>query len=51
MIVLIFLVAYRRPDLLTDAFGALAKDLCLAACAAVVWLLGNPQSSERHPSR
>jgi uncharacterized membrane protein YphA (DoxX/SURF4 family) len=39
MLVLIGLVAWGRPDLLTDPFGALAKDACLLACAGVVWLL------------
>ena len=37
--VLIVLVAYGRPEMLTDPFGALPKDFCLMACAAVVWLL------------
>ncbi len=36
---LIFLVAQGRPDLMTDPFGALAKDACLIGCAAVVWIL------------
>jgi len=63
MAVLIVLVASGRPDLLTDPFGALAKDFCLTACAAVVWLLtektpslpshktsGSPPVPETHPA-
>lgn len=37
--VLIVLVAAGRPGMLTDPFGALAKDLCLIACAAILWIL------------
>lgn len=37
--VLIVLVATGRPGMLTDPFGALAKDLCLISCAVTVWLL------------
>ncbi len=39
MAVLIVLVAAGRPEMLTDPFGALAKDACLVACAAILWLL------------
>lgn len=39
MVVLMFLVARGLPGMLSDPFGALAKDLCLAACAFNVWLL------------
>ncbi|HEX8281268.1 MAG TPA: DoxX-like family protein [Chthoniobacterales bacterium] len=38
MCVLIVLVARGIPAMLTDPFGALAKDLCLAACAYTVWV-------------
>ena len=37
--ILIVLVAYNDPGMLTDPYGALAKDLCLIACAIAVWLL------------
>lgn len=43
MAALIVLVAAGRPAMLTDPFGALAKDLCLLSCAATVWLLSSPQ--------
>jgi uncharacterized membrane protein YphA (DoxX/SURF4 family) len=36
---LIVLVGTGRPGMWSDPFGALAKDLCLIACAAVLWLL------------
>lgn len=39
MMVLIVLVAYGRPEMLTDPFGALIKDACLVACALTVWWL------------
>jgi uncharacterized membrane protein YphA (DoxX/SURF4 family) len=39
MCVLIILVARGIPSMLTDPFGALAKDLCLIACAYTVWML------------
>lgn len=39
MCVLIVLVARGNPAMLTDPFGALAKDLCLIACAYNVWVL------------
>jgi len=39
MFALILLVAACNPAMLTDPFGALAKDLCLVSCAATVWLL------------
>ena len=39
MAVLIVMVAAGQPSMLTDPFGALAKDFCLIACAVVVWLL------------
>jgi uncharacterized membrane protein YphA (DoxX/SURF4 family) len=39
MCVLIVLVARGIPAMLTDPFGALAKDLCLIACAYTVWVL------------
>ncbi len=38
--VLMVLVGRGMPNLLTDPFGALAKDACLLACACVVWTLG-----------
>jgi len=37
--ILIVLVAANNPDMLTDPYGALIKDLCLIACAYAVWLL------------
>lgn len=36
---LIGLVAAGNPGMLTDPYGALIKDVCLIACAVVVWLL------------
>ena len=45
MFVLIFLVATGEPSMLTDPFGALAKDLCLIACAFIVWVLA-PETSK-----
>jgi uncharacterized membrane protein YphA (DoxX/SURF4 family) len=39
MFALIVLVAAGNPPMLTDPFGALAKDLCLISCAVTVWLL------------
>jgi uncharacterized membrane protein YphA (DoxX/SURF4 family) len=39
MLVLIVLVASGNPWMLTDPYGALAKDLCLVACAVTVWIL------------
>ena len=39
MCVLIILVARGIPAMLTDPFGALAKDLCLIACAYTIWVL------------
>jgi DoxX-like family len=39
MFALIVLVATARPPMLTDPFGALAKDICLVSCAVTVWLL------------
>jgi uncharacterized membrane protein YphA (DoxX/SURF4 family) len=39
MLVLIVLVARGNPWMLTDPYGALAKDFCLVACAATVWIL------------
>ena len=39
MFVLILLVATGNPAMLTDPFGALAKDVCLVACAITVWVL------------
>jgi len=46
MFALIALVAAGRPELLTDPFGALAKDFCLVACAMTVWLL-SPRTPRR----
>lgn len=37
--VLIVLVIAGRPSMVTDPFGAIAKDACLFACALIVWLL------------
>ncbi|HEX4084855.1 MAG TPA: DoxX-like family protein [Chthoniobacteraceae bacterium] len=53
--VLIVLVATGRPLMLTDPFGALAKDTCLIACALTVWLLapivaGLPTQRRERPS-
>ena len=39
MAILIVLVARNNPSMLTDPYGALIKDLCLAACAYAVWTL------------
>ena len=39
MFALIVLVATAKPPMLTDPFGALAKDICLASCAVAVWRL------------
>jgi uncharacterized membrane protein YphA (DoxX/SURF4 family) len=39
MFALIVLVAAGNPAMLTDPFGALAKDVCLVSCAVTVWLL------------
>lgn len=39
MAALIVLVVAGRPLMLTDPFGAIAKDFCLFACAIVVWVL------------
>jgi uncharacterized membrane protein YphA (DoxX/SURF4 family) len=39
MCILIVLVARGIPGMLTDPFGALAKDVCLIACAYTVWVL------------
>lgn len=47
MCVLIVLVASGRPDMLTDPFGALAKDFCLVACAYAVWVLSPANSAGR----
>ncbi|HSH39210.1 MAG TPA: DoxX-like family protein [Chthoniobacterales bacterium] len=47
MCVLIILVASGKPDMLTDPFGALAKDMCLVACAYAVWAL-SPLNSAGH---
>jgi hypothetical protein len=37
--VLIVLVAWNNPEMLTDPYGALIKDVCLVACAYAVWAL------------
>ena len=47
MCFLIVLVAAGRPLMLSDPFGALAKDLCLIACAAVIWLLPGEEARGR----
>ena len=39
MVILIVLVAFNNPVMLTDPYGALIKDLCLIACAYAVWVL------------
>jgi uncharacterized membrane protein YphA (DoxX/SURF4 family) len=39
MLILIVLVARGNPAMLTEPYGALAKDFCLVACAATVWAL------------
>jgi len=50
MFVLIFLVATGEPAMLTDPFGALAKDLCLMTCAFIVWLLAPEKGGDEHSS-
>jgi uncharacterized membrane protein YphA (DoxX/SURF4 family) len=52
MAALIVLVVAGRPLMLTDPFGAIAKDFCLFACALVVWVLARVlESSEaRYPA-
>ncbi len=47
MAVLIVLVARGNPWMLTDPYGALVKDLCLIACAFVVWLLAPARQAAR----
>ena len=47
MSVLIVLVASGKPDMLTDPFGALAKDACLIACAYAVWVLSPGNAARR----
>lgn len=47
MCVLIVLVARGNPAMLTDPFGALAKDLCLIACAYTVWVLSPEKPRSR----
>lgn len=44
MTVLIFLVAGNNPVSILDMHGGLAKDLCLYACAWVVWRLAAPHT-------
>lgn len=39
MLALIPLVAYGNPAMLTEPYGALAKDFCLIASAFAVWML------------
>lgn len=39
MTILIFLVVGNHPTSLSDLHGGIAKDLCLYACAYVVWIL------------
>jgi uncharacterized membrane protein YphA (DoxX/SURF4 family) len=56
MVILIGLVASGNPLMLTDPYGALAKDLCLAACAITVWTLAakpcrNPVGSNGYRPR
>ena len=41
MFALIVLVAVGSPEMLTEPYGALVKDLCLLACGIVVWLLSS----------
>ena len=48
MAILIVLVARNNPWMLTDPYGALAKDLCLIACAYVVWSL-SPSADRAQP--
>jgi uncharacterized membrane protein YphA (DoxX/SURF4 family) len=40
MSILLVLVARGNPGMLTDPYGALAKDFALIACAFTVWSLG-----------
>ncbi len=47
MCLLIVLVARGNSAMLTDPFGALAKDLCLIACAYTVWVLSPSNSASR----
>ncbi len=48
MLILIALVVWGNPSMLSDPYGALVKalvkDLCLIACAITVWILA-PQPS------
>lgn len=47
MFVMIALVGWGMPAMLTDPFGALIKDVCLTACALTVWHLAAPINGER----
>jgi uncharacterized membrane protein YphA (DoxX/SURF4 family) len=47
MAILIALVARNNPSMLTDPYGALIKDLCLIACAYVVWSFAPTATLER----
>ena len=47
MVILIVLVARANPAMLTDPYGALIKDLCLIACAFVVWTF-SPCHGRKH---
>ena len=47
MVILIVLVARANPDMLTDPYGALIKDLCLIACAFAVWTFSPEHSTRR----
>ena len=48
MAILIVLVAYNNPAMLTDPYGALIKDLCLFACGYTVWSL-TPRAKDQAP--
>lgn len=51
MAILIVLVVRGMPNLLTDPFGAVAKDACLTACAFVVYYLHEEPSGVRRPGK
>ncbi len=45
MLALIVLVGWHKPDMWVDPFGAFAKDACLLACAAAIWMLREPPAT------
>ncbi len=50
MTILIFLVAGNNPVSLLDMHGGLPKDLCLYACAGVVWRLAKQRTAAQAPA-